>query len=134
MNRIPAPADVARELNIAAGAEIVRVRRLRRSRGEPLALLTNHLPGNFRPTVADLTKGGLYNYLRAQGVHLRLAHQHIGARLAHDEEAQVLDEAPRSVLLTMRRTAFDDQGTAVECGQQIYRASRYAFETTLVCR
>jgi DNA-binding GntR family transcriptional regulator len=66
MNRIPAPADVARELNIAAGEEIVRVRRLRRSRGEPLALLTNYLPGRFRPAVADLTEHGLYIYLRAK--------------------------------------------------------------------
>jgi hypothetical protein len=27
---------------------------------EPLALLTTHLPGRFRPTVADLTEHGLY--------------------------------------------------------------------------
>jgi DNA-binding GntR family transcriptional regulator len=91
MKRMPAPADVAEALHIAAGVEIVVLRRLRRSHGEPLALLTNHLPGSFRLAVADLTERGLYQYLRGQGVHLRVAHQRIGARLARAEEAQLLD-------------------------------------------
>jgi DNA-binding GntR family transcriptional regulator len=134
LDRVPAPADIAKELDLAEGDEIVVVRRLRRSRGEPLALLTNHLPGRFRPTVEELTERGLYQYLRAQGVHLRVAHQRIGARLARAEEARLLDEPPRAALLTMSRTAFDDQGGAVEYGRHVYRASRYDFETTLVGR
>jgi DNA-binding GntR family transcriptional regulator len=129
LDRVPAPADVAEELDVPEGDEIVVVRRLRRSRGEPLALLTNHLPGRFQPT-----ERGLYQYLRARGVHLRVAHQRIGARLARADEARLLDEPPRSALLTMQRTAFDDQGAAVEFGRHVYRASRYDFETTLVGR
>jgi DNA-binding GntR family transcriptional regulator len=34
----------------------------------------------------------------------------------------------------MSRTAFDDQGAAVEYGSHVYRASRYEFDTTLVGR
>ena len=83
---------------------------------------------------AELTAGGLYQYLRGQGVHLRVAHQRIGARLARGEEARLLEEAPRAALLTMERTAFDDKGTPVEYGRHVYRASRYHFETTLVGR
>jgi DNA-binding GntR family transcriptional regulator len=134
LERVPAPADIAEELDLAVGDEIVVVRRLRRSHGEALALLTNHLPGRFHPTVTDLSERGLYQYLRAHGVHLRVAHQRIGARLARAEEARLLDEPPRSALLTMQRTAFDDQGVPVEYGRHVYRASRYDFETTLVGR
>jgi DNA-binding GntR family transcriptional regulator len=134
LERIAAPADIAEELDLAAGDQIVVVRRMRRSHGEPLALMTTHLPGRFHPTVDDLTEGGLYQYLRTQGVHLRVAHQRIGARLARAEEARLLEEPPRSALLTMQRTAFDDQGLAVEHGRHVYRASRYDFETTLVGR
>jgi DNA-binding GntR family transcriptional regulator len=110
------------------------VRRLRRSRGEPLALLTNYLPGRFDPSEQDLSERGLYQYLRREGVHLRVAHQRIGARLARADEARLLDEPPRAALLTMERTAFDDKGAAVEYGRHVYRASRYEFETTLVGR
>src|SRR3712207_2384943 len=134
LERVPAPADIAEELDLPEGDEVVVVRRLRRSHGEPLALLTNHLPGRFRPTVADLTEHGLYEYLRAQGVGLRVAHQRIGARPARAEEARHLDEPPGAALLTVRRTAFDDRGTAVEHGRQVYRASRYEFDTTLIGR
>jgi DNA-binding GntR family transcriptional regulator len=134
LERIAAPVDVAEELDIPVGEEIVVVRRLRRSNGEPLALMTNHLPGRFHPTIDDLASRGLYQYLRTQGVHLRVAHQRIGARIARAEEARLLDEPPRAALLTMQRTAFDDQGIAVEHGRHVYRASRYDFETTLVGR
>ena len=96
--------------------------------------MTNHLPGRFRPTVEDLAERGLYQYLRLQGVHLRVAHQRIGARIARAEEARLLEEPPRAALLTMSRTTFDDQGAAVEYGSHVYRASRYEFETTLVGR
>jgi DNA-binding GntR family transcriptional regulator len=134
LERLPAPADIAEELDLAVGEEVVALRRLRRSRGEPLALLTNYLPGRYAPTLDDLAERGLYQYLRTQGVQLRVAHQRIGARLAHADEARLLDEPPRSALLTMERTAFDDQGAAVEHGRHVYRASRYDFETTLVGR
>jgi DNA-binding GntR family transcriptional regulator len=134
LERLPAPPDVAVELDLAPGAEVVVLRRLRMTRGEPLALMTNYLPGRFEPTQEELAERGLYQYLRGLGVHLRVAHQRIGARLARAEEARLLDEAPRSALLTMQRTAFDDKGAAVEHGRHVYRASRYDFETTLVGR
>jgi DNA-binding GntR family transcriptional regulator len=132
--RVPAPADVAAELDLHEGEEIVVLHRLRRSRGEPLALMTNYLPRRFRPTEEELSERGLYQYLRGQGVHLRVAHQRIGARLARAEEARLLEEPPRSALLTMQRTAFDDVGAPIEFGRHVYRASRYDFETTLVGR
>jgi DNA-binding GntR family transcriptional regulator len=122
LERVPAPADVAGELALPEGVEIVVVCRLRRS------------AGRFDPTAEDLTERGLYQYLRAQGVHLRVAHQRIGARLARAEEARLLEEPPRAALLTMQRTAFDDVGVPVEFGRHVYRASRYDFETTLVGR
>jgi DNA-binding GntR family transcriptional regulator len=134
LERLPAPPDVAAELDLAPGAEVVVLRRLRMTRGEPLALMANYLPGRFEPTQEELAERGLYQYLRGLGVHLRVAHQRIGARLARAEEARLLDEAPRSALLTMQRTAFDDKGAAVEHGRHVYRASRYDFETTLVGR
>ena len=134
LERVPAPAEVAGELDLSEGDEVVVVRRLRSSGGEPLALMTNYLPGRFTPSVEDLTERGLYQYLRRQGVHLRVAHQRIGARLARVEEARLLEEPFRAAVLTMERIAFDDVGAPIEFGRHIYRASRYDFETTLVGR
>jgi DNA-binding GntR family transcriptional regulator len=134
LDRVPATAEIAEELDLAVGEEVVVLRRLRRSHGEPLALMTNHLPGRFDPSVEELAEHGLYQFLRSRGVHLRVAHQRIGARLARAEEARLLQEPPRAALLTMQRVAFDDHGAPVELGRHLYRASRYDFEATLVGR
>jgi len=134
LERVPAPADIAAELGLKEGEEVVVLHRLRGSRGEPLALMTNYLPGRFEPTEEELSERGLYQYLRGRGVHLRVAHQRIGARLARAEEARLLAEPPRAALLTMQRTAFDDRGAPIEFGRHVYRASRYDFETTIVGR
>ncbi|GFM20090.1 MULTISPECIES: GntR family transcriptional regulator [Mycobacteriaceae] len=130
----PPDDEVARELNLAADREVAVIKRLRCANGEPLALMTNYLPADIAPAPEELERNGLYQSLRARGVHIRLARQRIGARSATRQEAALLDEKPNAPLLTMARTAFDDSGAAVEFGDHGYRASRYYFDTTLVDR
>ena len=67
----------------------------------------------------------------ANGLNLRIAKQSIGARAATTAEARALGETKGAPLLTMVRSAYDDQGRAVEHGDHIYRASRYSFDLTL---
>jgi DNA-binding GntR family transcriptional regulator len=126
--------EVAAELNLAGGDDIVTIQRLRSANGEPLAVMTNYLPIELAPAPEELETSGLYQALRARGVHIRLARQRIGARSATRVEARLLAEKAGAPLLSMRRTAYDDSGKAVEFGDHCYRASRYFFETTLVDR
>jgi DNA-binding GntR family transcriptional regulator len=130
----PGDPEVTRALGLPAGAMVLTLRRLRFAGGEPLALLNNHLPAALAPDPERLANEGLYQCLSDQGVHLRVAHQTVGARLATAAEARLLGERPRAALVTMERTAFDDAGTVVEHGTHVYRASRYHVETTLVHR
>lgn len=130
----PVGEDVAVELNLTVGHEVVTIERLRSANGEPLAVMTNYLPVELAPEASELEASGLYQSLRAKGVHIRLARQRIGAKPATRAEAALLGEKTGSPLLTMSRTAFDDSGRAVEYGSHCYRASRYYFETTLVDR
>jgi DNA-binding GntR family transcriptional regulator len=129
-----ADSEVVSELNLSADHEVVTIQRLRCANGEPLAVMTNFLPAELAPEAGELESSGLYQALRARGVHIRLARQRIGARPATRAEARLLDEKAGGPLLTMNRTAFDDSGRAVEYGSHCYRASRYYFETTLVDR
>ncbi|GAS96933.1 GntR family transcriptional regulator [Mycolicibacterium canariasense] len=130
----PASSDIAAHLNLEPGAEVVMMRRLRTSGGQPLALMTNHLPSPLAPSRDELERVGLYQSLRSRGVHIRLARQRIGAKAADRDEARLLDEKIKAPLLVMERTAFDDSGRIVEYGNHAYRASRYYFDTTLVDR
>jgi DNA-binding GntR family transcriptional regulator len=131
----PAPEDVAGRLDVAAGTDLVRLERVRSARDEPLAILRNWLPADVAPLPAtDLETRGLYELLRASGVHLRIAQQRIGARAATPAEATLLSERAGAPLLTMQRTTYDDSGRAVEYGDHVYRAELYSFEVTLVDR
>jgi DNA-binding GntR family transcriptional regulator len=130
-----APDDVAAALALPEGSTVVAVERLRYAQGEPLAVMRNYLPrGLLRLTAEQLAADGLYQLMRAAGLHLRLADQTIGARRATATEARLLGEARGAPLLTMVRTAYDDGGRAVEHGVHAYRASLYSFELTLVAR
>ncbi|WP_432494787.1 GntR family transcriptional regulator [Kineococcus auxinigenes] len=132
---VPAPGEVAACLAVAEDSPVLHLRRLRLSADEPLAVLENWLPEQFTDLAeTSLAERGLYQLLRSRGVGMRVARQRIGARRATVEECSLLDETRGSPLLTMERTTHDDSGRAVEWGRHVYRASRYAFEVTLVDR
>lgn len=127
----PADEDTAAMLSLTVGTPVVRIKRLRFTDGEPLALMTNVLPESIAPTRAELVDHGFYELLRERGVQIKLGTQNIGARLADDTEAQLLDEAPGAALLMMQRTAYDEQQQPVEVGTHVYRASRYTYSQTV---
>nr|WP_300336587.1 GntR family transcriptional regulator [Actinomyces sp.] len=129
--RRPATNEEAQSLQVDPGTEIVRVQRLRRADGEPIALMTNLLPAASAPSAQDLERNGLYELLRAADIVPVSATQVIGARNATTKEAEALGEHRRAALLTATRTAYDTNGHVIEYGTHIYRASRYSFETTL---
>jgi DNA-binding GntR family transcriptional regulator len=129
---VPAPADVAEALEIAPGAEVTWIERLRYAGGEPLALMHNAIPVDLiRLTPQDLAERGLYELLRRAGFIPRIATQVIGARSATAAEARTLQEKRGASLLTMTRTAWDAGGRALEYGSHLYRASLYSFELNL---
>jgi len=132
---IPASDEVARELRLAAGEPVLRLKRSRASDGVPLAVLENFLPPTFATIAAsELEEHGLYEALREAGVSLRIARQSIGARRVTEREGQLLGLDPGAPVLTMKRTAYDHSGAAVEFGRHCYRPDAYNFETMLVSR
>jgi DNA-binding GntR family transcriptional regulator len=128
----PAPDALAAELGLAARTPVYVFERLRFADAEPLALMRNHVPEHLmRLSAADLETQGLYNLFRTNGISMRIAKQSIGARAATAAEARALGERKGAPLLTMERSAYDEQGRAVEHGRHVYRASRYRFDLTL---
>jgi DNA-binding GntR family transcriptional regulator len=128
--------EIATVLGVPADADVLYLERVRLTHGEPLALMHNWLPSQHAAALTEelLAERGMYQLLRASGVHLRIATQRIGARLATAAESSLLLVAEGSPVLTAERTAFDDSGSAVELGRHAYRADGYSFEFTLVDR
>ncbi len=135
LEQVEADEESATRLNVPTGTILWELHRLRHLDDEPLALMRNHVP----ETVIDLSRvdfseTGLYECFRAVGIHLRVAHQTISARLADSREARYLAGRKGDPVLTMERTSYDDKGRAVEFGHHLYRPDLYAYEATLVDR
>lgn len=132
---VRAPDEAAVALGVTPGSEVTYLERVRYAQGEPLALLRNYLPTRIAGlSIEALEARGLYDLLRNSKLRIQVATQTIGARRASAREAKLLDEPRGAPLLTATRTAYDDAGRAVEYGMHVYRASRYAFQLTLVER
>jgi DNA-binding GntR family transcriptional regulator len=132
---VPADDAVARALVVQPGSPTLHIRRLRTADGTPLAILDNHLPEAYTDLDReDLQERGLYELLRERGVVFSVAKQVIGARHCTAKEAELLDVPKTSAALTMSRTAFDNNGMAIELGEHCYRPDLYSFEIMLVSR
>jgi GntR family transcriptional regulator len=130
---VTADEALSARLGLAEGTELVAIERLRSARDLPIARLTNYLPSSVVTfDEADLAGHGLYELLRAGGVHLHSATQTVGARTATPAEAALLGEVRGAALLTVQRITHDDHGAVVEHGSHLYAASRYAFEINLL--
>ena len=130
---IEADATVAEKLALEEGTPVVRIERLRSASDLPIARMTNVIPERLATFSAeDLETRGLYEIMRAGGVHLHSAVQTVGARNATAAEARQLGEPRGAALLTMQRLSFDDRGDAIEWGNHLYVAGRYSFEINLL--
>ena len=132
---VPADATVAQALLVEPQAPVIYLARLRSREHEPLAVMRNWLPLDLVELSRErLEEEGLYALMRRAGVNIRVAQQRIGARSADRNEARLLGLTAGAPVLTMARTAYDDNGNAVEFAAHCYRADAHAFETTLVAR
>ena len=111
--------------------QFLQIRRLRLADDVPLAILTNFIPARYEISADDLRERGLYACLNALGVHLKIAHQQISARLMTPEEADLLKERTPAACLTVDRLAYDDVGRFVEFGRHIYRPNFYSIQSSL---
>ncbi|MDQ4214314.1 GntR family transcriptional regulator [Microbacterium capsulatum] len=130
---VPADAETAKILSVPEGVDVLHLRRLRYADGVPLAVLENSLPIEFASIADDdLRTRGLYGVLQGRGTQISVAYQQVGARGATAEEGRLLGIPEGAAVLTMERTAYNNDGRAVEFGRHCYRPDLYSFEMTLV--
>jgi DNA-binding GntR family transcriptional regulator len=124
--------QVAEALQLPDRALVMSLERIRLADGEPIALMHNYLPGGLvQLNVEMLEQHGLYELLRSAGIGPYSATQRTCAKNASATEARLLEESRGTALLTMERIAYDRAGRPVEFARHLYRASRYAFTTSL---
>jgi GntR family transcriptional regulator len=129
----PAAADVAEALELAPGAEVLRVRRLNLADDRPFAIVTVWLSAEHGRHLsrADVETATFYDLLPFAGVSFGRAVQVIAADVATDDDARLLDVGRGDAILTCRRTTFDSDGRPVLLADHRYPAAHTSFEIEL---
>jgi len=125
---LKAKGEVAQALRLEEGESVYCVRRLRLVNGEPMAVVTSHLPARIFPGIdkQDLENQSLYTVI--ENIYkrkLNWAEDNIGAVSAPDEVASILETAPGSPLLLIRETTYDGDRVAIEYSRSLLRGDRY---------
>jgi GntR family transcriptional regulator len=125
-----ATEEEARLLELAEGAQIARISRVRKSGGEPLAIENAVIPADMLPEL-DQLGNSLYRALERLGNRPMSGQQRIRAGLAGPAEAKLLEIPEHSEILRIERLTRRADGRAVELTRSLYRGERYEFVSEL---
>jgi len=127
---VPAVGRVARQLQLAPGSRVIRIRRLRVVEGVPTALELCCFPYDRFPELAtmQLTDRSIYQILQQQ--YDALPQEALDSYAVHtptSEEASILGIAPSTPVIRFERTAIDSRGQVVEFTRSVFSAERFRF-------
>ncbi len=129
INQLSAPASVAARLQLAAGAPVYRVQRLRFADGEPLTLEDSWIPVELFPGLLDHDlRGSLYELMH--DVYSRQpvrAIERLEPALADALTGEALGVPAGAPLMLVERVAYCAEGMPVEFAHDRHRGDRARF-------
>ncbi|MGL4809281.1 MAG: GntR family transcriptional regulator, partial [Giesbergeria sp.] len=134
--RVRASADVARALGLRTGDAVMRARRILSFSGVPTILEDIWLPGQaFKGLSADQLAdypGPTYAMFELDfGVRMVRAEEKIRAVPATAEQAQWLELAPNTPLLSVERIAYTYNDVPMELRRGLYRTDTHHYHNEL---
>ena len=120
--------EVAQALKLTPGERVYRIKRLRSVNDEPVAVVTSYLPARIFVGIdkQDLERQSLYAvFENSYRRKLQWAEEVIGAVIAGEEEAVILQTSVGSALLIIKETTYDTQSVAIEYSVSLLRGDRY---------
>ncbi len=124
------PPEIATRLQIAAGDEVLMLRRLRTATGEPASVDIRYVVGWCAKYIsrADAERDLLFNILAERAFTPSIAvEQEVGAIAAVEEIAQLLGVAIGTPLVSRDVTIFTTGNRPIITGSGLYRSDRFRF-------
>ncbi len=132
---VACPETVAGHLQIAPGAQVIDVQRLRSVGDSPIQLVTSFIPYELCPKLAtvDLTNRSLYDFLEEEcSLFIVRGRRFIEAVAANELEAALLQVERGSPLVMLDSISYLEDGRPVEYYHAVHRGDRSRFEVELV--
>jgi GntR family transcriptional regulator len=133
---ITAPPSVATALRLGSGSQVIYLKRLWLTDGQPLMIAISYLPEKLAPGLvrADLNNRPLYHALDEEcGIHIRRVARTLGVRLADEAECVLLNLIPPAPVYLLDDLAYEAvelpaEARPVEYSQTIIRGDKQRFE------
>jgi len=125
---LSASTILASRLNVETGTPLAYLLRLRLVDGVPMSIASSYLPHSLcRGLLShDLTNNSLYVILRdAYGLSLAASQSTIGAILASEEQAQLLEITLPAALIVEEQITYLDTEQPIEFSRSVIRGDRY---------
>jgi GntR family transcriptional regulator len=124
--------DERAALGLGEGSTAYVLERLRLADGTPMALERVVMPTELALSLKEgFQDGSLHEEFRRIGHIPTEAHAEVSARKAGKRERDLLGLSPSGIIISERRTIYDQEGTALERTETRYAASRYTFRAVL---
>jgi GntR family transcriptional regulator len=129
--------EVEQALKLTPGEKVHVLRRLRFVNSEPVAVVTSYLPARLFSGIEkqDLEKQSLYAiFEKVYKRKLQWAEETIGATIATQDDAVVLEIKPGDSVLLILETTYDHQNIPIEYSRSLLRGDRYTASVISVRR
>ena len=125
-------ADEQSALGLGEGEPGYVLERLRLADGTPMAIERVVMPPALALALGDgFQSGSLHEAFRSIGRIPTEAHAEVSARKANKRERDLLGLPASGIIISERRTIYDQGGEALERTETRYAASRYSFRAIL---
>lgn len=133
LERIAPATQIAADLELAPGAQVIKTVRVRSLDQAPVSHITTWVPEEFGACLnaGALASKPMLTLLEEHGVKAEHAQQAITARLADSEVASLLDTPVGAALLFVRRLVRNAKGQPVQLLHGLYRPDRYEYRMDL---
>jgi GntR family transcriptional regulator len=133
---IPSPPSVATALRLGSGSQVIYLKRLWLTDGEPLMIAISYLPEKLAAGLVrvDLNNRPLYHALDQEcGIHIRRVERTLGVRLADEAECVLLNLIQPAPVYLLDDLAYEvveppAEARPVEYSQTIIRGDKQRFE------
>ncbi len=126
--RVGASPEVADDLGLEPGSDVLSIKRLRSTSLAPIAIDWRFVPGAYANRVGrEDARTGIYSAL-ARSVAFDHVRMNIEGGLSGSEEVELLLMPPGTPILTQHFVVYDRNGRPVTCGRSVNRAdmTRYS--------
>ncbi|CAB1207471.1 HTH-type transcriptional repressor YvoA [Serratia marcescens] len=124
--RMPAGAELAEKLQLAAGTPIYKLKRIHLIDRRPMSVAVSYV---VVTAIANVDEIGisLYDYFRRNKVEMGSLRSQVSAAMADDDIRQALRLSEPMPLLIVRQTLFDHHKKPIEYSESFCRSDMYEF-------